>query len=97
MEMVYLSIMSRYVVQDTESSAIKKSLKKWGEFTISNKNLDGVITIKNFRKYQFRNEVDIVFTGKIFAKIDFSSTWLASDVQKTRNISKVKLNRYLRK
>jgi hypothetical protein len=97
MEMMYLSIMSRYVIQDTESSAIKKSLKKWGQFTVSTKNLDGVITIKNFRKYQFRNEVDISFTGKIFAKTGYSSAWHNSDILKTKNISKVKLNRFLRK
>ena len=37
--------MGRYLIQDTTSKAIKKSLKKWGEFPVNNGGLKGVIII----------------------------------------------------
>lgn len=89
--------MTRYVVQDTEWSAIKKALKKWGEISVYNKGLNGVISIKNFRKYHNRNEVDVVFTGKIFAKTGQTNEWHGTEVFRLNTISKIKLNRFLRK
>lgn len=89
--------MTRYAIQDTESKVIKKFLKKWGEISVFNKNLNGVISIKNFRKYHYRNEVDLVFTGNIFAKVGHKQEWLGTEVFKTKTISKIKLNRFLRK
>lgn len=94
---LYLCSMTRYVIQDTESVVIKKSLKKWGEFSVSTKNLNGVISIKNFRKYPYRNEVDVFFTGKIFARAGQENEWLGADILTTKSISKIKLNRHLRK
>ena len=52
-----------------ESKVIRKALKKWGEIPISNNQLNGVLKVKNYRRYQFRNEVDIIFEGKIFVTI----------------------------
>ncbi len=90
--------MGRYLIQDTTSKAIKKSLKKWGEFPVDTDGLKGVITIKNYRKYQFRDEVDIEFKGEIFVRINHENrSWHGVDILTKYNISKVKLNRYLRK
>jgi hypothetical protein len=90
--------MGRYLIQDTTSKAIKKSLKKWGEFSVDNNGLRGVITIKNYRKYQFRDEVDIEFKGEIFVRIgNENRSWHGSDILTKYRISKVKLNRFLRK
>jgi len=92
--------MGRYLIQDTESKAIKKSLIKWGEFPVSNGALNGIIIIKNYRKYPHRHEVDIEFKGEIFVRIyNENRTWHTSDVlnDKKFRISKVKLNRYLRR
>jgi hypothetical protein len=90
--------MRRYVIQDTTSRAIKKSLTKWGELPVNTDGLRGVIFIKNYRKYQFRDEVDIEFKGEIFVKINHENrSWYGSDILTKHNISKIKLNRYLRK
>jgi hypothetical protein len=42
--------MARYTVENNDSKAIKKSLKKWGEIPIHTDHLDGVIKIKNYRR-----------------------------------------------
>lgn len=92
--------MGRYLIQDTTSKAIKKSLIKWGEFPVDNSSVRGIVTIKNYRKYQFRNEVDIEFKGEIFVRItNENRTWHSSDILTSGKyrISKVKLNRFLRK
>ena len=90
--------MGRYLIQDTTSKAIKKSLKKCGEFPVDNSGLKGVIFIKNYRKYQFRDEVDIEFKGEIFVRISNENrSWYGTDILTKYRISKVKLNRFLRK
>ena len=92
--------MGRYLIQDTTSKAIKKSLLKWGELSINDAGIRGVITIKNHRKYQFRDEIDIEFKGEVFARLDVvNRQWHGSDIMlnKSYNVSKIKLNRYIRK
>ena len=92
--------MATYVVKDTVSKAIKKSLIKWGEFPIDNGRLKGIVKIKNYRKYTFRSEVDIEFKGELFVKLTSEgSNWCGSDILTCSDysISKVKLNRYIRK
>ena len=92
--------MATYVIKDTVSKAIKKSLIKWGEFPINNGRLRGVVTIKNYRQYMFTSEVDIEFKGELFVKLTSEgSNWCGSDILTCSdyNISKVKLNRYIRK
>ena len=61
--------MSRYTIVNSETKSIKKLLPKLGEIPICDGNLDGVIKIKNYRKDTSRDEIDVVFEGKIFVKI----------------------------
>ena len=92
--------MARYIITDTNSKPIKKTLKKLGEISISNGNLDGVIKIKNHRKYQFRDEVDIVFTGKVFVTMRSEGRgWHDCSILKHKGvkISMVRLNRFFRR
>jgi hypothetical protein len=93
--------MATYVIQDTVSKAIKKSLIKWGEFPIDNGGIRGAVTIKNYRQYMFRNEVDIEFKGEIFVELTTCEgrIWCGSDILTCEkyDISKIKLNRYLKK
>lgn len=92
--------MGRYLIQDKTSSATKKSLLKWGELSINDERIRGVITFKNHRKYQFRDEIDIEFKGEIFVRLDVvTREWYGSDIMlnNSYNISKIKLNRYIRK
>ena len=92
--------MPRYTIEDTESKAIKKSLVKCGEIPVDNDDMRGVITIKNYRKYMFRTAVDIEFKGEIFVKLNSEGRiWYGSDILTCDkySISKIKLNRYLKK
>ena len=96
----YLCGMPRYTIDDTESKAIKKSLVKWGEIPVRNQGLKGTIIIKNYRKYQYRSEVDIEFKGEIFVRLyNENRKWYSSDIITNGrvSVSKVKLNRYIRK
>ena len=92
--------MPRYTIEDTESKAIKKSLIKWREIPVRNQGLKGTIIIKNYRKYQYRSEVDIEFKGEIFVRLyNENRRWYSSDILTNGrvNVSKIKLNRYIRK
>jgi hypothetical protein len=90
--------MARYIIQNDETKAIKKSLKKWGEIPISNEQVEGIVKIKNYRKYSFSEEVDVVFEGNIFVRMGREKrAWHTNTILKTHNISKIKLNRFLRK
>jgi len=90
--------MARYIVENNDSKAIKKSLKKWGEIPIRTDYLEGVVKIKNYRKYMMYEEVDAVFEGKIFVRIgNENRNWHSSSILKTHNISMVKLNRFIRR
>lgn len=97
--MSYLCGMSRYLLNTESSKATKSAAKKFGKFDIDNGKLQGTIQIVNYRKYTVYEEVDIVFTGKIFAKINHKSEWLDIDTVKKlgKRISKIKLNRFMRK
>ena len=91
--------MPRYTIEDTESKAIKKLLVKWGEFPIENQGLRGTIMIKNYRKYQYRNEVDIEFKGEIFAKTSLfgGQEWLSSEIYSQKGVSKIKINKLIKR
>jgi uncharacterized protein YehS (DUF1456 family) len=90
--------MARYIIQNDETKAIKKSLKKWGEIRVSNEQLNGIVKIKNYRKYNGCEEVDVVFEGIIFVRMGREKrAWHTNKILTTHNISKIKLNRFLRK
>ena len=90
--------MARYIIENNDSKGIKKSLKKWGEIPICTDHIDGVIQIKNYRKYIRSDEVDVTFKGKIYVRVmNENRTWHTTSILKKYNISKVKLNRFLRK
>lgn len=90
--------MGRYILQNDETKAIKKSLQKWGEISIVTEGLDGIVKITNFRKYALHCEVDVTFKGKIFVRMGREKrAWHSTSILETHSISKVKLNRFLRK
>jgi len=65
------------------------------------KYLEGSFSIKRIRKYQRSlpyYEVDLEFKGKILASKTYSGEkWLGSEVLKEKDISKIKINRLIRK
>jgi hypothetical protein len=92
--------MATYVIKDNESKVINKLLTtKWGKYPIDNCDVRGVINIIRYRKYEFRNEVDVEFEGEIFVRLNSKGRlWYKSDIMTSDkfNINKGKLNRYFR-
>lgn len=93
--------MPQYVISTPETKSIKKIITKFSDrVPVDNKNMRGFFTIKNIRKYQFRVEVDIVFKGEIQARIGRNPDWYNNTILNEETgytISKIKLNRFMRK
>lgn len=99
--MNYLCGMPKKLIPNVKTKIVKDWSKRLGDITISNQSFQGKLRIKNIRKYSYAHEVDIVMEGKIFVKIGTKLTrsWYGPEVLTggQYRISKVKLNRFLRK
>lgn len=92
-------------VRTEENQLVKKVLKKYPKVVIRKKDaLDGVVYIKNIRWYRHLGvEVDIEYHGKIFAKLGLQRQWFDSSIMTEKKhsgvyrVSKIKLNRFIRK
>ena len=89
------------MINDDESKTINKLIKKFPKENVcsNNSRLRGSFTITRFRKYGLTHEVDIEFHGEIFARtcsLDESS-WLKSDILNQKNVSKIKVNKMIKR
>ena len=96
--------MSRYVINDDMTKSVKKILKKHSkkQVSVNNEFMKGTFTIKTYRKYEFREEVDILFEGQIYAKYrrplqPLTREWFKSDILRDRGVSKIKVNKLIKK
>lgn len=94
--------MSSYILNTPNAKITKKFVKKFGlEIPVSNKCVRGVFTISNYRKYQFREEVDIQFKGEIYVMWNRKKDWYDSSImaksERGYKVSLIKVNRFLRK
>jgi hypothetical protein len=91
----------RHVINDDESKGIKKAIKKFSSSDISftNGTLRGSFKITNFRKYPMHHEIDVEFKGELFGKISVleGKRWLSSEIYGQKNISKIKINKLIKK
>ena len=90
--------MTRYVIQTKETKNMKRIVKKYGSVRIQNDKMDGVIQIVGYRKYNFHEEVDVTFTGKMNVSIGWGKEWVAFEKYSeiAHRISHVRLNRLVR-
>jgi hypothetical protein len=86
-------------IVNQNSRVINKLLVKWGEIPIDERYLKGVIKIKKYRNYQYAEEVDIIFDGKIYVMMGSGEGWYDSSILNDRkySVSIVKLNRFFKK
>lgn len=94
--------MARYVIKTESTKSLKTVVTKFGsEIPVSNDRVRGVFTIKNYRKYSYSEEVDVEFKGEIHVRWNRKTDWYDSSicdkVVNKQKVSKVKLNRFLRK
>ena len=73
-------------------------------FLSKKKCLDGNFSIKRIRKYrpyskfsQSYYEIDLVLKGKLLAKWNYKETWYGSEILKESGVSKIKVNRLIRR
>lgn len=93
--------MARYVIKNDETKSINKALKKFSRVEIPDyvQRMRGSFTITNYRKYIFRNEIDIEFNGEINAVYGHLNTaeWHNSTIYFRNGASKIKINRFIKK
>ena len=94
-------------IKDEETILINKHIDKFSQ-VFCDAVMDGKIHIKRIRKYvpdygsftikgYQKWEVDIIFEGKLNARVKTTSQWLGSEIYNQKGISKVKVNRLIKK
>ena len=93
--------MKGYVIKTPEAKALRRVVKKYGTLNISDDNIEGTIQITHYRQYDYQEEVDVTFVGKIYVKYGGSYVWFDHQLytKDIKRISKLKLkemgSRYL--
>lgn len=92
-----------HMLRTTQAKSITKVVKKFGnKISISNNYLRGTFTIKNYRKYSHLEEVDIIFEGEIYVSYSRKKDWYNSSIMTNAipnagRVSKIKVNRFIRR
>ena len=88
-----------YVITSDKVKATKNLTRKViVDKKIVNDKVRGTYTINGYRKYSFREEVDIEFKGEIYVYYKDKSQWVSSDISNDKNnVSIIRLNRFLRR
>ncbi len=91
--------MKGYVIKTPEAKALRRVVKKYGTLNIKDDTIEGTIQITHYRQYDFQEEVDVTFVGKIYVKYGGYLIWFDHQLytKDFESISKIKLDRVLRK
>lgn len=91
------------MLKTPSAKATSKIVKKYGtKLPISNSYIKGDITIKNFRTYDYACEIDVSFEGEILVSYAGKKQWYGSSIMAVtstngRRVSKIKVNRFIKK
>lgn len=88
-----------YAINNEITKGTRKILKKYSkDIPVDNQNAKGSVSIVRYRKYTYREEVEIEFDGTLKLCVGGKRDWYTSDtVRKIPNVSKIKLNRIIKK
>lgn len=88
-----------YVIKTPETSATKKALGMFSKnIKIENNQVKGTFSVSGYRKYNYGEELDVEFNGIIHVKLGRKPYfWYGKEVVNESNVSKIKLNRFLKK
>ena len=91
--------MARYIIQNDETKGVKTAFKKYGTLQIENDKVKGGVRFIGYRKYSWGEQIDVEFIGKIQARTGHRLEWMDSSIMtdKGRRVSKVKVNRFIRR
>jgi hypothetical protein len=91
--------MKGYVTKTPEAKALRRVVKKYCTLNIKDDNIEGAIQITHYRQYDYQEEVDVTFVGKIHVR--YGGSLMLLDHQRItkdmKHISKVKLNGVMHK
>lgn len=86
------------MIRTQKNKELKSVVLKYSQsIKTKNPNLNGTISIKNLRVYSYHMEIDVEYSGKVFLRYARASKWYDSSIKNQKNISKIKLNRILKK
>jgi len=95
--------MKRQLIKNPVLDKVTKRFIKRG-FQVNGNKLSGTLKIKKIRSYPtgmswspFAYEVDIIFEGNLYANCGQGSAWLDSSVLTKEHISKIKVNKFIKK
>ena len=88
-----------YCIRTEKIKIQKKRIIKFSKvIKVNDKNLIGQVSITNVRFYNGGYvEVDITFTGKVYVTFNTKKEWYGSDLMLKYNVSKIKINRYIKR
>ena len=89
--------MSRYCHNTPEVKNTKRLLFKNNQFEVKTSKISGTVTIKGWRKYNYHNEVDLMFQGEIKVQYERKSQWIDSTFLTRKNVSLIKCNKIIRR
>lgn len=88
-----------YCIKTPENRILKSFVVKYvKDIEVSSHTLQGTFSIKNIRFYKYTVEIDVLYKGKIFGRRGGDkNNWLSSDILKEDRVSKVRVNKMIRK
>ena len=94
--------MSCYVVTNETTKNLKRAIIKFSKDVSVNTNLlRGKFTVQRYRRYIMRDEVDIIFQGEIYVTLGGKKDWYSPSILdasgKNWRVSKIKVNRFIKK
>lgn len=86
-----------YCIRTPHTKAIRKALLKYGTIKIDTYDIVGTLSFTTVRVYNLHWEVEIEFKGKAAFKVGLNKKEFYDSSLMKRNVSKVRINRILKR
>ena len=88
-----------YSIRTPEKLQLRSFVKKYVKnVPISTNALQGTFSITNIRFYTCIVEIEVAFTGKMYGRMGRNpNVWLSSEVLNMERVSKIRINRFIKK
>lgn len=88
-----------YSIRTPENLQLRSLVKKYiKNVPIYTNVLQGTFSITNIRFYSYTLEIEVVFTGTMYGRMGrTSNVWLTSEILKRERVSKIRVNKFIKK
>lgn len=88
-----------YSIRTPEKLQLRSFVKKYVKnVPISTNALQGTFSITNIRFYTCIVEIEVAFTGTMYGRMGRNpNVWLTSEILKRERVSKIRVNRFIKK